>query len=417
MLSDRGSSDIAQSADCYRAEVGPRLPTLQFVARPGILDLGWGHPHSAALPVRQWGEAIENVLTTAGSDALAYGYAAGPAALREWLAERTSTHEQTTCDPADVFVTAGASQALEMLACQSMSPGDVVIVDAPTYHIALRIIGDAGVKLVHAPVDERGIDPVGTADLIRALRRDRARVRFLYIVPTFCNPTGASLALDRRVALVDMADRLNLTILEDDTYREFAYDDAPLPALWSISHGECVIRIGSFAKTVAPGLRLGWINAPRSVVAALERRGVIDSGGGVNHMNAMAMAAFGSCGAFDRHLSEVRRRYAEQRDALIGALKKEAPSLAVEPPSGGWFVWVPLPESVSAAALLTEAEKHGVSFVQGSRFYVDGRGDDHIRLAFSMLGAADLAEAVSRLASALRVFGQDDVAGPIGQPL
>ena len=374
----------------------PRLPTVQFVSRPGILDLGWGHPHPDALPVQRWRVATEQTLASAGDRALTYGHAAGPGELREWLAERDSIG-----DAANVFVTAGASHALELLTLLLARPGDVVLVDCPTYHLALRIFADAGVELVAAPSDEEGIDPAGTGDLVRRLRRAGRSVSLLYSVPTFANPTGATLSADRRVALTQVAAGSGLTLIEDDTYRDLAYGDAAPPTLWSLSDQTCVVRVGSFSKSVAPGLRLGWVNAARSIVERLERRGYIDSGGGVNHATAMTMATFGSSGSYELHLADVRRRYASQRDTLLRHLAREA-GLVMTPPRGGWFAWARLPEGVSAAALLVEAERRGVSFVAGSQFHVDGRGDDHIRLAFSMLGPDETGQAVQRLGAALR---------------
>jgi 2-aminoadipate transaminase len=382
------------------------LPTLQFDQRPGILDLGWGHPHPDGLPVDAWLAATDTVLTVHGRQALAYGYGAGPASLREWLADRISTVERSTCPPSSIFVSAGASQALEILAAMLTRPGDVVIVDSPTYHLALRILQDAGVDLIAAPADEYGIDPGGTAELVSALRREGRTVRLVYLVPTFGNPTGSSLPHERRTALVEVARRIDMTILEDDTYREFAYDSVAPPSLWSVADGGNVIRLGSFAKSVAPGLRLGWINARPDLIAALERRGYVDSGGGVNHMVAMTMAVFGSSGAYDRHLDVTRPRYARQRDTLVRAVRRNVPDVDLDAPAGGWFVWIRLPDPMSATRLRTVAEEHGVSFAEGSRFYVNGRGDDHARLSFSMLGVDDLTEAVSRLAAATRVCGR-----------
>lgn len=341
--------------------------------------------------------ATEQTLAGVGARALTYGHAAGPGELREWLAYRDAD------DPTGVFVTAGASHALELLTLLLARPGDVILVDCPTYHLALRIFADAGVELVAAPGDEEGIDPDATGELVRQLRRTGRAVNLLYTVPTFANPTGSTLPMDRRVALTETAARCELTLIEDDTYRDLAYGEAAPPTLWSLSDRTCVVRVGSFAKTVAPGLRLGWVNAPRSIVDRLGRRGYIDSGGGVNHATAMTMATFGSSGAYDRHLADVRRRYVAQRDALVRHLARDA-GLVVSPPPGGWFAWVRLPQGISATALLTEAERHGVSFVEGSLFSVDGTGDDHIRLAFSMLGREEIAEAVGRLGAAVQVL-------------
>jgi 2-aminoadipate transaminase len=349
----------------------PERPIVQFVARPGILDLGWGHPRPELLPVAEWRAATAAMLDTVGWPALTYGYAAGPGPLIEWLAARNGT------DPAGIFVTAGASQALSLL-CQLLTePGDMVAVDTPTYHLALRIFRDHGLRL--APT------------------RDVTGARFLYTVPTFGNPTGRSLPEDERISLVLAAQRSGVPVLEDDTYRELVYDGTAPPSLWELSGGHGVIRVGSFAKTVGPGLRLGWIDASADLVRRLVGLGYVDSGGGVNHTTAFTMATFASSGGYERHLVRLRAAYREQRDALAGSL--DVPF--AERPTGGWFLWLPLPAGRRGSELLPVAEAHGVSFVEGSRFTVDGTGDDHIRLSFSMLAPADLTEAGRRLRRAL----------------
>jgi 2-aminoadipate transaminase len=243
-----------------------------------------------------------------------------------------------------------------------------------------------------APLPLPGLDPDRLAR--------SGRPPLLYLVPTFANPTGRSLPDDRRRALADLARRGAVTVIEDDTYRDLAYSPAPA-SLWELAGGRGVIRIGSFAKTVAPGLRLGWIGADPEVVDRLTRLGYVHSGGGVNHTTAMTMACFGRDGDYDRHLARLRSAYREQRDALVGALGEHG--LPVEAPGGGWFVWLPLPAGVSASRLLPVAEEHGVSFVPGPVFYADGAGgDDRIRLSFSRLPGSDLATAAGRLATAVR---------------
>lgn len=367
---------------------------IQFVHRPGILDLGWGHPRPSLLPVSAWAAAGERAAREFGWRQLTYGHATGPSPLLDWLAAHLA------CDPATLFVTGGASHGLSLITEVLAGPGDVVLVDAPTYHLAFRILTDRGVRLVRAPADEDGLDPYALPGLIASLR---ARVPLLYIVPTFGNPTGRSLPAERRTALVSIARRTGLTVVEDDTYRELAYDGPAPPALWDLAAGEGVVRLGSFAKTVAPGLRLGWINAPPAVVRRLAALGYVHSGGGVNHSVAVTMAAFGLSGAYARHTAAVRGEYRAQRDALAAAVTEVLP---VPSPAGGWFLWPRLPPGVTAAALLPPAERAGVSFVPGPTFYSDGAGGtDRIRLSFSHLAPADLTTAASRLAEALHGKG------------
>ncbi|WP_127508221.1 PLP-dependent aminotransferase family protein [Actinoplanes solisilvae] len=348
------------------------MAIVQFEHRPGILDLGWGHPRPSLLPVAEWAAAGSEALQAYGWQALTYGHSAGPAPLVDWLAAHVGD-----ASPEQTFVTAGASHGLALVTPLLARPGDVVLVDSPTYHLAFPILRDAGVTLGPAPADEHGVLPAEVAKIPAA---------FLYLVPTFGNPTGRSLPLDRRRELVE----LGLPIVEDDTYRELFYGDAPPPALWRLGHN--VVRLGSFAKTVAPGLRLGWINAAPSLITRLTRLGYVHSGGGVNHSVAMTMARFGASGAYAKHLGVVRERYREQRDALtIGPA-----------PDGGWFTWLRLPSGVEASTLLPVAERHGVSFVPGSAFYVNGdNGHDHVRLSFSHLSPEELTEAARRLNAAI----------------
>ncbi|XVV11796.1 PLP-dependent aminotransferase family protein [Actinoplanes sp. CA-131856] len=368
---------------------GERL--LQFVYRPGILDLGWGHPRPELLPVAQWAVAGAAAAREFGWRQLAYGRGVGPGPLIDWLAGRD--------DPgtaAETFVTAGASHGLALVTEVLTRPGDVALVDAPTYHLALRVLADRGLELVPAPADADGVRPDALAGRLRELRGAGRRVPILYLVPTFANPTGRSLPDERRRALVELARRHDLTIVEDDTYRELSYAGAPPPSLWRLAEGVDVVRLGSFSKVVAPGLRLGWINAAPEVVARLADLGYVDSGGGVNHSVALTMAVFGESGSYDRHLMMIRERYAAQRDALVSALDE------VESPDGGWFLWLPTPAGVRADDLLVAAERHGTSFVPGSRFHVGGRGgEEFVRLSFSHLSPAELAEAGRRLTVAM----------------
>jgi 2-aminoadipate transaminase len=378
------------------------LPILQFEDRPGVLDLGWGHPHPDLLPVTSWREAVQESLEVFGWRALTYGFAAGPGPLVEWLGEHLALTQKERTPASQFFVTNGASHALSLLATLYTRPGDLVMMDAPTYHYALRIFRDHGVTLVQAPVDDEGIDPAALDVLLGRLRQVGERVPLLYLVPTFANPTGKSLAEEHRRLLVEGAHRHGLTVIEDDTYRELAYDAAAPPALWSLDCSGPVVRVGTFSKTVAPGLRLGWINAAPHVVRRLVGLGYVDSGGGVNHSIALAMAVFGSSGRYRSHVERVRDRYAGQRDTLIAELRDAAPLLEFDRPEGGWFVWARLPSAVSTDGLLVSAHECGVSFTPGSVFFADpGNGAHHLRLAFSMLPPDQLAEAARRLGSAL----------------
>jgi len=386
--------------------VGGQIATLQFEGQNGLLDLGWGHPDPSLLPVRAWNTATTNTLTTFGWKALAYGNAAGPGPLIEWLQTHLEAERESGADGHDFFISAGASHALSLLTSTMTVPGDIVLVDSPTYHFALRIFADAPVELMAAPTDSSGIHPGRTEELLLRLKRDGRRPAMLYIVPTFANPTGRSLSDERRRALVDLSARTHLTIVEDDTYRELAYESPAPESLWHLDRrlgcGAAVLRVGSFSKTVAPGLRLGWINAQRDVVRRLTQIGYVDSGGGVNHSTAMTMATFGRSGAYTEHLSHIRKEYRLRRDTLVAALGEVEDFVTIPKPLGGWFLWLSLPEGVTARTLEARSRRHGVAFAQGSQFFVaNAGGHSQIRLSFSLFSPEQLVDAASRLSAAL----------------
>jgi len=401
-----GGVAVATAPNGYPGPVpapGPTaLPIVQFHAAADTIDLGWGHPHPAALPVDGWAEATHSALRRYGGAMLTYGHAPGPGPLIEWLCHRLAEVDAVAPDPAQLFVTAGASHALELVTSLLCRPGDVVLVDSPTYHLALRVIADHRVDIVPAPTGADGIDPAATADLVRALLRQGRRVPMLYLVPTFNNPTGRCLPPAVRADLVESARRTGVTLVEDDTYRELAYSAPAPPSLFSLAETGTVVRIGSFAKSVAPGLRLGWVTAATPVVRALTARGYVDSGGGVNHASALALAEFAALGLYQRHVEALRARYRGQRDALVAAVRRQLPQAEFTVPAGGWFLWLRLPEEAAGTRLLPYARRAGVSYLPGRQFHVADTGHRYLRLSFSLFDPETLAEGARRLGAAYR---------------
>ncbi|MCW6005636.1 PLP-dependent aminotransferase family protein [Micromonospora sp. CPCC 205371] len=371
------------------------LPVIQYTGAEGVLDLGWGHPDPSLLPVEAWAESTSEAIRAGGWKALTYGYAPGPGPLLEWLAVHIGAIDGRAPSPDELFVTAGASQGLELVSTVLTRPGDVVLVDSPTYHLALRILADRGVELRAAPTDAQGIDAAATARLADDLRAAGRRVPMLYTVATFNNPSGASMPVPRRRELVSALD--GVTIVEDDTYRELGYDGPVPPSLWSLASAD-VVRLGSFAKTVAPGLRLGYLTADAGFVRRLANRGYIDSGGCVNHTSAMALAHFATTGRYEAHVSELREAYRLRRDALVAALRATVPTIEFAVPAGGWFLWLRVPD---AAAVARRALERGVGMSTGERFHVDGGGGDRLRASFSMYSPTALEQAATRFAQSL----------------
>lgn len=338
-----------------------------------------------------------------GTDALSYGSAAGPGPLIARLCDRLR-EGGTQLTPDSVVISAGNSQALDLIATLLTKPGEVVLVEAPTYHLGIRILRDHPVDLVSVPTDAGGLQVDALEEIVAGLRRSNRTVRLLYTVPTFNNPTGTSLAADRRQALVRFAETAELLIIEDDAYRELSYDGPAPPSLWSLARPGTVVRLGSFAKSLAPGLRTGFITADPALVSRIRDSGVLDSGGGISHFSSLVVAEFMATGDYARNVERLRDAYRTRRNALIAALTEYLGDRAMwQLPAGGYFVWLTLAPGHEAATYLPAAEAEGMSYITGTPFYLTkGQGRDCLRLAFSRYPADLLTEAVRRLGRALR---------------
>ncbi len=377
----------------------------QNVLRPNVVELTFGEPDPALLPVDGLRAAAAAAFDRYGPRMLAYGAERGPEPLRAAVAARVARTEGVDLQPDDVAITGGNSQALEQALTVFAAPGDVVLVETPTYNLALGTMRDHPVTVAGVPCDGGGLDIDALATTLRRLRADGRRVACLYVIATFHNPTGGSLAPDRRAALVDLARREDLLVIEDDVYRELAFEGQTPPSLWSLDPEAPVLRLGSFSKSLAPGLRTGWLDARRDLRERFVAAGMIVSGGSVTQLAAHVVASFLEGGGYEGHIAELRASYAARRDALWQALRDALPAACACPrPAGGFFLWVPLPPGVTATRLLPVAEAHGVSFAPGVRFSMDG-ADDHARLAFSLYDEEALRESAARLATALSDLG------------
>ena len=384
------------------------LPDAQHFMRPGIVEFTWGHPDPALFPTEELARAATLALARDDRAELCYGAVQGPGCLIQQLCTWLGQREGRAIPQERMFIAGGLSQGLDLLCTLYTRPGDAILVDLPTYHPALRVFRDHGLELIPVAGDADGLRPEALADALARSRREqrqrrpRRRARFLYLVPNFGNPTGATIPLARRQTIAALAQEAGLTILEDDVYRHLWFGVPPPPPL-SDFVPDHVIRLSSFSKLLAPGLRVGWLHASAEVVRRCAGSGLLDSGGGASHFAAHVVAAYMELGGFDAHIEMLRATYRARRDVLCDALARYLPdSCQWQAPGGGFFVWVQLPEGVDAEALLPQAEAVGVSYVPGSRFCADGAGRSYIRLAFTLLSPEELEEGAKRLGAVLR---------------
>src|SRR5438093_1017153 len=359
------------------------LPLVQFSARPDVIDLGWGHPDPDLLRVDELRRAAGEAARRWGPDLFAYGFAQGPAPLLTWLAGRLGEVDEKAPDPSAIVITAGASNALDLVITQLTQPGDVALVESPTYHIAVKLLRDHALEVVPIRRDADGPDLDALAATLDQLERAGRRPSLFYTIPTFHNPTGSVMPLDRRVELVRLAESRGLLLVEDDAYRELFYGEPPPPSLWSLAPPGSVVRVGSFSKTLAPGLRVGFLTAEPRMTARLSQSGLLDSGGGIAHVPGLTVAVLAESGFYARHVERLKSAYAARRDALLGALASRLPeTVELQRPDGGFFVWLTLPAGRSASALLELAQRRGASFMPGNAFSLTDGLEANLRLSF-----------------------------------
>jgi 2-aminoadipate transaminase len=376
------------------------FPSVQLAIKPGVFDLTWGQPDPKLMPVAEMQRATEIALKKFGADMLGYGADAGAGPLLAWLSERISQSERAL-EPEQIMITAGNSDALDQISTLFTEPGDTVLVEAPTYHLAVRILRDHQLDIIPVETDEEGLRVNALQETLTELKHSGKHPKFLYTIPTFHNPMSATLSEARRRGLIKVAAAERLLIVEDDVYRELWYDTPALPSLWSQAPDGVVLRMGSFAKSLAPGLRLGWMTGSGEHIQRLVNSGLRDSGGGVNHYVAMTIAAFCEQGMFDAQAEKLRAVYRERRDALSDAIADELPQASFNKPGGGFFIWVKLPEGIDTQILRARAQELNVDFIHGGRFFLDGRTTSSLRLAFTLYEPGDLRQAVGRIKKAL----------------
>jgi len=354
-----------------------------------VISFARGVPAPECLAVEELAECARAALERDGRTILSYGPGGGYGPLREWLAERHGV------EPGRVVITSGSLQGFVFLAEQLIRPGTRVLVEAPTYDRPLKILTRLGAEIVGVPMDGDGLIPD---------ELPQGDFAFLYTIPTFQNPSGRTLSLERRRRLAELAAERNLLVLEDDPYGLVRYDGAPLPSVFELAGGgEQIAYCSSFSKTVAPGVRVGWYVLPPQLAAEIEALAV-STYISPPYLSQATVLEFMRRESFGPNLERVNGLLRERRDAMLEALARELPEDASWTlPEGGYFVWVELPSGPPSNELLALAEEAGVTFVKGGDFFAGGRGGERaLRLAFSFVSPEEIAEGVSVLGNLVR---------------
>ncbi len=368
------------------------LPLTQINLPPGFIDLGMGDPDFDLLPMELLHRSAETYFATGDRRTLQYGAEAGDGNFRRALADFLSTACGSHVDPGLLFVTAGASSALDLICSLYTRPGDVIFAEEPSYFLALRIFADHGLRVVPIPMDADGL----RLDALEAELAE-SRPKFVYTIPAFQNPSGRTLSQSRREKLVELARRHNFLIVADEVYQFLHYrQEPPQPFAAFAADVEQVISVNSFSKILAPGLRLGWIQAHAKVIERLAGGGLLDSGGGMAPFTSAVVRGMVESGSLAENIAHLRLEYARRLEALDAVLRRYLPQAEYTLPQGGFFFWVRLP-GVDAAELRREAQAFEVGIRQGALFSSRNGMQDYVRLAFCFYREEELEEGVIRL--------------------
>ncbi|HEV2451275.1 MAG TPA: PLP-dependent aminotransferase family protein [Streptosporangiaceae bacterium] len=368
-------------------------------ARPEVVSLAGGMPYITALPLDAVGELAGQLITDLGSVALQYGSGQGDPGLRESICE-VMTLEGIRAHADEVVVTMGSQQALDLMTRIFIDPGDVILAEGPSYVGALATFTSYQADVVHVPMDDEGIIPEALAETIGRLRAEGRRIKFLYLVPSFHNPAGVTLPPARRVRVLDICQQAGLLLVEDNPYGLLGFDGEPRRALRADS-ADGVAYLGSFSKTIAPGLRVGWALAPHGIrdklVLAAESAVLCSSS-----LSQLMVREYLASQPWREQIKVFCELYTERRDAMLGALEASMPSgCRWTRPDGGFYVWLRLPEGLDSKRMLPRAISARVAYVPGVGFYADGSGAEYLRLSYCYPGPATIREGVRRLAGVI----------------
>jgi 2-aminoadipate transaminase len=347
-----------------------------------------GAPSADILPHDAVREAAARALEADWEKALSYGTGRGHPALCEWIAELHGV------DVDQVMVTNGSMEAAALLFRFSVSQGDRVIVEQPTYDRTLLLLRQAGAEIVGARLEADGVDPAEVKSAVAG-----GGVKLAHVIPNFHNPAGCTLSLEKRTALVKLAGESGLTLFEDDPYRLICFEKARGKTMLEMDDADRVIHASSFSKSVSPGVRVGYLVGPADQIATLAKR-ANETYISPNMLAESIVFELCRSGGLEENLKVVNAALRERRDALVDALREHIPEAEFVVPEGGYFLWLDLNDDVDTVALLGEAKEEGVTFVAGPDFMIEG-GSSSLRLSFAPVPAEDVAEGVQRLARAL----------------
>lgn len=380
---------------------------LKVIGMPGMISFAGGLPTPEMFPAEELGEIAKQVIASNPNKALQYGCTEGAASFKEELINLLKKDENIEVSQDEMLVVSASQQGLDIVSKAFVDPGDAVIVAKPTYLGALQAFETYGADMIGVESDDFGIIAESLEEKLEDLKNAGRQCKFIYIVPDFQNPTGTTIPEERRVKILELAKKYGTIILEDSPYRKVRFKGEHQKTFYALDKGEGnVITMFTFSKTLAPGLRLGYIIGDKEII----RKFVILK-------QALDLCTSPACqaiaeeylkrGNIEKHIAEMAKLYGKKRDVMIAALRKYMPKgVSWTEPEGGLFLWVVMPENIDSEKMLETAIKNNVAYVMGSAFYPDGSGKNTMRLNFSYSSFEEIDEGIKRLAKAITEYGK-----------
>jgi DNA-binding transcriptional MocR family regulator len=373
------------------------LLVAQQTSPPNVIDLGAGNPSLSLLPLDLIQDAAKVALSKNDNSFLQYGVEQGDGNLRVALANFLSGSYGFSVQPENLFITSGISNGLDLLCTLFTNEGDTIFVEEPTYFLALRIFRDHHLNIVPIATDEHGLIPASLEE-----RLADSHPRFLYLIPTFQNPTGHTLSQERREQVLALAEKHTFLIAADEVYQLLNFSaEKPPKSFGAYVDSEGVISLGSFSKILAPGLRLGWIQAHPKIIERFATSGLLDSGGGLNPFTSAIVREVIESGGLERHIGELRSRYQDQAKRMDETLRRHLPEATYAIPLGGYFYWLQFPKHIDTSELRKQASAFNVDFRPGALFSTSNGLKNFMRVCFVFYDSEQIEEGVKRLKQCL----------------
>jgi len=377
----------------------------KYSGDPSFISFAGGYPDPDVFPVEELKEVSVEALDKYAKKALQYSATEGVPELRQYLVKFMEEEENVKgLGEENIIITTASQQSLFLVGLVLIDPGDVVMVEAPTYLGALSAFDPFEPDYVSVPTDDDGIIPEKLEEMVVDLKKKGKKVKFLYVIPTFQNPAGYTLSLERRKRIVEIAEEQDFLIVEDDPYSYLVYEGERPPCVKSFDKSDHVIYLSTFSKTFVPGFRLGWIVAHKDIIrriAISKQAADLCTGAYMQYITYLYMQK----GHFMKHIDTMRDIYKVKHAAMLEALDKymsDIPGVYWSKPKGGFFVWLVLPETVDCDQLFDKAIEHKVVYVRGSAFFADGQGKNTARLNFSQPKVEDIDKGIKILADVIK---------------